>query len=150
MAGERWSPATRAYAMTQAAWAPTRPKSSLRVGDADRQHVIEQLQRHFVDGRLTSDELSERVDQTLAARTVADLAVPLADLPALETTPSPAPRRWLSPFTTLPGLVLLGLLGVMLLAWLIWLPSAHFGVDGAPVWSVLFLGGGFFFVSKRR
>ncbi len=149
MAGERWSPATRAYAMTQAAFAQTPAKSTLRVGDADRQRVIEQLQQHFVDGRLTSDELSERVDRALGARTVGDLAAPLADLPSLETAQVAAPRRWWTALTSLPGLVLLAVLGAMILSWLIWLPGAHVGLDGVPVWSVVFLGG-FFFIGKRR
>ncbi|HEY3063633.1 MAG TPA: DUF1707 domain-containing protein [Chloroflexota bacterium] len=135
--------------MTQAAWTPAPKMPSLRVGDADRRHVVEQLQRHFVDGRLTSDELSERVDQTLVARTVAELAAPLADLPPLETTEVKTPGRWWPAFTTLPGMVLVGLLGVMLLTWLIWLPGAHVAGDGAPVWSLVLLGG-FFFVGKRR
>src|SRR3984893_8105361 len=59
------------------------PRAELRVGDADRQGVVVELQRHFVDGRLTSDELDERVAQALAARTFGDLAVPMADLPVL-------------------------------------------------------------------
>src|SRR5262249_19041575 len=59
------------------------PRADLRVGDADRQAVVAELQRHYVDGRLTSEELSERVDQALRARTFGDLAVPLAELPPL-------------------------------------------------------------------
>ena len=81
MTPERWSPAARAYASTQQAWRGG-DKPRMRVGDADRQRVVAELQRHYVDGRLTSDELSDRVDQALAARTEADLAPLLADLPA--------------------------------------------------------------------
>src|SRR5579859_5021024 len=63
------------------------PRAELRVGDADRQGVVLELQRHFVDGRLTSDELAERVTQAWQARTFGELAVPLGDLPVL---PNPA------------------------------------------------------------
>jgi hypothetical protein len=68
------------------------PRADLRAGDADRQAVVDELQRHYIDGRLTSDELGERVAQTLNARTFGDLAPPLADLPILEPAlPARAP-----------------------------------------------------------
>src|SRR5262252_3018000 len=44
------------------------PRADLRVGDADRQRVVDELQRHYVAGRLTSEELGERVAQALSAR----------------------------------------------------------------------------------
>ena len=34
--------------------------------------------------------------------------------------------------------------------WLIWLPSAHVGPGGPPVWSIFFLGGFFFFGRPPR
>lgn len=57
------------------------PRADLRVGDADRQAVVAELQRHFIDGRLTSDELGRRIAQALGARTFGELSVVLADLP---------------------------------------------------------------------
>ncbi len=59
------------------------PRADLRVSDADRRDVVVELQRHFIDGRLDSDELGERVAQSLAARTFGDLAERLVDLPVL-------------------------------------------------------------------
>ena len=53
-----------------------------RVSDDDRHAVIEELQRHTADGRLTLDEFEERVDEVLQARTAADLKVTTRDLPA--------------------------------------------------------------------
>ena len=47
--------------------------SNIRVGDAERDAVATQLREHYGDGRLTLDELNERLDQTLRARTAADL-----------------------------------------------------------------------------
>jgi len=57
--------------------------SNIRVGDAERDAVATQLREHYGDGRLTLDELNERLDQTLRARTAADLAAVTRDLPSL-------------------------------------------------------------------
>jgi hypothetical protein len=145
MTPERWSPAARAYAAAQQAWQA--PKSHMRVGDADRQRVVAELQRHYVEGRLTSEELAERVDRALTARTEGDLALLLEDLPPPEETqPVVREQQWWTRFVTFPGVVLLAMLGVMLLTWLIWLPGGHLGPGGPPVWSVFFLG--FFFFGR--
>ena len=53
----------------------------MRVGDADREAVASQLRDHYADGRLTLDELNERLDQAFAAKTTADLKTVLRDLP---------------------------------------------------------------------
>lgn len=53
----------------------------MRVSDADRHQVAEELSRHFADGRLDHAELDERMARTMAAKTRADLAGLLADLP---------------------------------------------------------------------
>src|SRR4029077_12003847 len=37
---------------------------NVRVGDADREAVAAQLREHYADGRLTLEELNERIDQT--------------------------------------------------------------------------------------
>jgi Domain of unknown function (DUF1707) len=59
-----------------------------RASHADREQVVGALQAAFVQGRLTADELDERVGQALAARTYAELAALTTDLP-----PDPAPAR---------------------------------------------------------
>ena len=53
---------------------------NVRVGDADRDAVATQLREHFADGRLTLEELNERLDQTFAAKTKADLNTVMRDL----------------------------------------------------------------------
>jgi hypothetical protein len=70
-----------------AAEAPAR--GYLRASHADREHVIDVLKAAFVQGRLTKDELSARVDQTFASRTYAELAAVTADLPAGLARPEP-------------------------------------------------------------
>ena len=54
---------------------------NVRVGDADREEVAAQLREHYADGRLTLEELNERLDQTFAAKTKADFSPVLRDLP---------------------------------------------------------------------
>jgi hypothetical protein len=55
---------------------------NVRVGDTERDAVATQLREHYADGRLTLDELNERLDQAFAARTRADLNAVTRDLPS--------------------------------------------------------------------
>ena len=58
------------------------PGDSLRVSDADRERVVEELRAHAGDGRLDVDELEERTSAALAARTLAELRAVKTDLPS--------------------------------------------------------------------
>lgn len=53
----------------------------LRASDADREHVVERLHAAATEGRLSSDELDERVHRALTALTYGDLDAVLDDLP---------------------------------------------------------------------
>ncbi len=53
----------------------------VRVADADREHAITLLGDHAAAGRLSAEELDERSDRVLAARTRGELDAPFADLP---------------------------------------------------------------------
>lgn len=53
----------------------------LRVSDADREQVAEMLREATGQGRITFDELEERLTRTYAARTYADLEEVTQDLP---------------------------------------------------------------------
>ncbi|MGH9068105.1 MAG: DUF1707 SHOCT-like domain-containing protein, partial [Acidimicrobiales bacterium] len=53
----------------------------MRVSDAERNQVAEELSRHFGDGRLDQAELDERMARTMGAKTRADLSGLLDDLP---------------------------------------------------------------------
>lgn len=55
--------------------------SHLRVADADRERLIEELHEHTVAGRLTAEELEERIGGAYGASTYADLDALRADLP---------------------------------------------------------------------
>jgi len=54
----------------------------MRVGDAERDAAANELREHFASGRLTQDELNERLDQTFAAKTRGDLSALFTDLPS--------------------------------------------------------------------
>jgi len=53
----------------------------IRTSDADRERVTSRLRDHFAEGRLTREELDERVAAALNARTFGDLRSVMADLP---------------------------------------------------------------------
>jgi Flp pilus assembly protein TadB len=63
--------------------------SELRASDAERERVVAFLREHALLGRLTSDELEERVGSAYAAVTVGDLERLIRDLPR----PGHAPAR---------------------------------------------------------
>ncbi|WP_051858537.1 DUF1707 SHOCT-like domain-containing protein [Streptomyces cellulosae] len=54
---------------------------ALRASHADRDHVVDVLRVAAGDGRLSGEELDERVGAALTARTMGELAVLTADLP---------------------------------------------------------------------
>jgi hypothetical protein len=60
---------------------PDEGRPELRASHADRDRVVEQLRIAAGDGRLTAEELDERLEAALTARTYRELAVLTADLP---------------------------------------------------------------------
>ena len=69
---------------------PATDNSSLRAPHADRDQVVDTLQAAAGDGRLTPEELDERLELALNAKTYAELEVLLRDLPAAGTAPGAA------------------------------------------------------------
>jgi Domain of unknown function (DUF1707) len=68
------------------------PAPGIRVSHADRDRVVEVLRDAAGDGRLTGDELDDRVEAALAARTGSDLAALTADLPSPAAEPGSQPK----------------------------------------------------------
>jgi hypothetical protein len=56
--------------------------NEMRVGDAEREAAAAELREHYASGRLTLDELNERIDKAFAAKTRGDLNVLMTDLPS--------------------------------------------------------------------
>lgn len=61
-----------------------------RTSDADRDRVAALLRDHFAEGRLTPEELDERLTATLNAKTFGDLRGVLTDLPGQAPAPPQA------------------------------------------------------------
>lgn len=60
----------------------------MRVGDPERERAAATLRKHYVEGRLTLEELTDRTGRALTAGSRADLRSALSDLPLL-----PNPRE---------------------------------------------------------
>lgn len=63
--------------------------SGMRVSDADREATTAELREHYASGRLTLDELNERINTAFAAKTRGDLTAVMHDLPSLRPGMSP-------------------------------------------------------------
>ena len=111
----------------------------MRAGDKDRQLVVEQLGKHFGEGRLTVEEFDERVVRAHASVYLDELPVLTADLPR-DPEPHPRPRR--SAMSVPAGVFLLFI--AMLLAW----SMVAAVIYGAPPFFALLLL--FLFLRHRR
>jgi hypothetical protein len=92
--------------------------SELRASDAERERVVAFLREHALLGRLTDDELEERIGLAYASVTVGDLERLIADLPrSSRPTPAPARRRAPAQRRQRPPVALIGLgLGALLVS----------------------------------
>jgi hypothetical protein len=55
----------------------------MRVGHAEREAVAAELREHYASGRITLEELNERLDKAFAAKTLSDLNALMTDLPSV-------------------------------------------------------------------
>jgi hypothetical protein len=106
----------------------------LRASDAEREAAVDRLRDHAAAGRLSADELEERVGRALSARTIGELRELERDLPGTDRPPRrPRARRRRVPSLVAVSLLLIG----------IW------AVSGAgyfwPIWAI---GGWWLFVRK--
>jgi hypothetical protein len=75
----------------------------LRIGDTEREQAAAALGEHYAQGRLTTEEHSERLDRIWAAKTRSELAPVFTDLPG-PGAPRPAhPRQFAPPRTAFPA-----------------------------------------------
>jgi len=66
---------------SRGSWPPWSHRDQLRASDVDREQVVMELKEHHVQGRLSTEELSERSRLAFAAKTSGELNGLLADLP---------------------------------------------------------------------
>jgi DUF1707 SHOCT-like domain len=71
----------------------------MRASSGDRERTIHVLQKSFAEGRLTRDELDDRLGQALVARSFHELMAIVADLPAGPVGRPPGPPA-IPPFPT--------------------------------------------------
>ena len=130
----------------------------IRVGDADRERVTARLREHFAEGRLTSEELDERITAALSAKTVGDLRRVMADLP--DPAPVPPPTMPSAPWVGGPGalawrgprilpLAIIALIAALVIPGAGWVFLAVFKVM-LVLWLVACLAGIFAAVRFRR
>ena len=67
---------------------PTAQPPAILAGDAEREHSTQLLNAAVVEGRLTLEEFSDRVERAQAARTRDELATLTRDLPAAPPAPA--------------------------------------------------------------
>jgi hypothetical protein len=111
----------------------------MRAGDKDRQRVVEQLGKHFGEGRLTVEEFDQRVVRAHASVYLDELPALTIDLPR-----DPEPHRRPTRSATRVRSGVLVLLIAMLLAW----SMVAAVIYGAPPFFALLLL--FLFLRHRR
>jgi hypothetical protein len=102
---------------------PSRYDYDLRIGDAERDATMAQLRDHFVAGRLTFDELTERIDLALAAKTQGQIDGLMADLPrpprgARGEPPQPAADQDAGRFVVFALLLFALATWILIMAWM--------------------------------
>jgi Uncharacterized protein conserved in bacteria len=70
---------------------PVVPHPHLRITNQDREQVVEQIKTAYAEGRLDKEEMDERLDLAMNARTHGDLAPIVRDLRPAGYVPRPAP-----------------------------------------------------------
>jgi hypothetical protein len=99
----------------------TRYDYNLRIGDAERDAAIAQLREHFAAGRLTFDELSERIDVALTAKTLRHIDGLMADLPRpprVRRAEAPVPAPDAGRFLVLAMLLFALATWILIMAWM--------------------------------
>jgi hypothetical protein len=97
----------------------TRYSYDLRIGDAERDAAMTQLREHFAAGRLTLDELTERIGLALTAKTQRQIEELMADLPRIRTASPAVPDGSTGDLSDTGRYIVLLLLLFALAAWLL-------------------------------
>jgi hypothetical protein len=109
----------------------------LRIGNAEREQVVQRVHDAFAEGRLDAEELQQRLDGVYRAKTLADLTPLVADLPARSGPASRSEPRLARPAMPiqLPRAVVRHRVPTALrVLWIIWLTAVAVNV---AVWLVV-------------
>lgn len=119
-------------------------RREIRASDAEREEVVNVLREQAGEGRISVEELSERVGHAYSARTLADLDVLVCDLPVpvarpapLPSTLNPVPVRWRRRRSLPLQALRLVIVNIAFLA--IWFATGHSGrsADFWPIWPLV-------------
>jgi hypothetical protein len=118
------------------------------VTDADRERAVRELSRHCGDGRLTLDELDERISEVYAASTKSQLehavrelprtAVHIPSSPPVRVQPSAAPvrvsaKKGAEVALKVHTVVYLSVIGFLVMIWFLTSPFGYFW----PIWPAM-------------
>jgi hypothetical protein len=114
----------------------------VRIGNVERDQVVEQLNAALNEGRLELVEYDDRVRQVYAAKTAGELVPITADLPAPKP---PAPKRSLRTAMTPDELKWAGVAVILLTIWIIQSvvnqsPNYFWPVWPIGIWGAVLLG----------
>jgi hypothetical protein len=123
-------------------------RATLRASDADRERIAERLRHATGEGRLSADELEERLEAVFAARTYGELDAVVADLPG-ETVRQrerahASASLWLRPVPILALFILAPVILSLMLA------AAVIVATVFSAWGLLLVVGWFAFGHTRR
>jgi hypothetical protein len=109
---------------------------ALRASDADREQLVDELEQHAIDGRLTTDEFEQRTGEAYAATTIGELEALRRDLPATPQGRAVSRRQQRTELTKRSLQETGGSAGLFLVCTVIWLAS---GANGQfwPVWVLI-------------
>ena len=112
----------------------------VRVSDQQREDTARAIREHFAAGRITHDELDDRLQTAYSARTQQELTALLADLPRLPVSPEERRAELVQRRRHLQRRLVQqtgGSLGVFVLCTVIWLASGATG-QFWPIWVAIF------------
>jgi hypothetical protein len=108
----------------------------VRASDEDREALISELNEHAVAGRISTEELEERLQLAYAARTLGDLDALREDLPLTPQALALFHRQRRNQLTRRVAQETGGLGGVFLVCTIIWAASGAHG-QFWPVWVLI-------------
>ena len=115
-------------------------KTQIRIGDAERDRAVAALGDHFAAGRLTNEEVEQRMEQAIKARVNDDHELLFVDLPrTVEPHVEPKsqqhseiPLAWAAMFWLAPLFVITAVVAAVVLSapWLVWIFLWMFLITG--------------------